>query len=502
VSQKVVLCILDGWGISSDSSNSGLVVAKNWQNFLEKYPNCILQASETFVGLPKGQMGNSEVGHTTIGLGRVIKQDLPKIDEVIEDGSLWNQDQVRELVSTLKNNQKACHLMGLLSDGGVHSHQDHIFAITKYLLSQSIPVKFHSFLDGRDTPPNSAINFAKKTLELFSDNPLWQWSTVSGRFFAMDRDKRWDRTEKAYKTIALSDSENKFSKPIDLIQKMYAEKKFDEFIPPSTNKNYHGIENDDGLWMVNFRADRVRQILSYLLIAKQFHKLDEFKFSCTIGMGNYSDTLNKIIPCVIQKQKIDHSLGQIIADSGLRQLRIAETEKYAHVTFFFNGGIETPYPKEERILIPSPSVSTYDQCPEMSAIPLTDTLIKNIKSKKFDFVVVNYANPDMVGHTGVKEAIFKAVETVDNCLLRLKNACIENDYTLIITADHGNVESILDKNHLPHTAHTCNPVPFVIIDKKIKSLLKNIGSLQDIAPTILKLMEIKIPIEMQGVALV
>lgn len=501
---RVVLCILDGWGINPSLDNNGLSVAHNWDQLIKNYPNAILQASEQAVGLPANQMGNSEVGHMTIGLGRVLLQDLTKIDHMIETGKLWKQPEVQNLTDTLKITKGACHVMGLLSPGGVHSHQDHISSIIDYLLHQQIPVCFHGFLDGRDTPPQSSLEYASELQDKFSHSNLWQWSTISGRYFAMDRDLRWDRTLKAYNALVYGNNGNSpiFIDPISCIKDFYKQTITDEFIPPIVNKNYLGVKDEDGLWMANFRSDRVRQLLSSLLLPdfNNFTRKSVPRFSAAVGMGEYSNDLNSFIPSAIKRDPIYQSLGEILSINRLKQLRIAETEKYAHVTFFFNGGREEPFEGEERILVPSPQVATYDLMPEMSAAIITNKVVEAMEEKTFDLIVVNYANTDMVGHTGIQEAILKAVQTVDQCVQNLAETALTEDWTLIITSDHGNAESMVDDKGNPHTAHTCNPVPIVIINGKMDAKLQN-GTLADVAPTILELMNLDKPKRMTGVSL-
>lgn len=497
--QNVILCILDGWGISPDSPMNGISQASlpNWNRFLQTYPHTSLLASELSVGLPEGQMGNSEVGHMTIGSGRIIYQDLPRIDQAIENKSIASSELYRDFIKKSKMGTNVIHIMGLLSPGGVHSHQNHLLYFANSLAQEGLIVHVHAFLDGRDTPPQSALEYLKEITNSFHKNVTL--STVCGRYYAMDRDKRWDRSKAAYQNLTQGSGE-RTTDFLETIKHYYLHNIGDEFIPPLVTEDYLGMNDGDSLFMLNFRADRVRQILSALTLPN-FHEFDREKtihFSATMGMTEYSENLLPYVPALFPQQSISNTLGELISKQGLKQLRAAETEKYAHVTFFLNGGREQPFDGEERLLIPSPHVATYDLKPEMSAPELTDALVNAIEEKKNNLIVVNYANPDMVGHTGVQPAIKIALETIDSCLGKLEKASLDNDYTLLITADHGNVEQMLDeKTNQPHTAHTLNPVPFLIVNPPQDIHLKN-GGLSDIAPTLLQLMGIPIPKEMTG----
>jgi 2,3-bisphosphoglycerate-independent phosphoglycerate mutase len=508
-----ILCILDGWGIAPSSNNNGISKAytPTWEHFMQTCPHAKLQASELFVGLPKGQMGNSEVGHMTMGAGRVILQDLPRIDlslnnQTTADGTdekLISNPKFTNFIKTLKKTGGACHVMGLLSPGGVHSHQSHMEAIVNFLTQTNIPVHVHAILDGRDTPPQSAYGYVKE----FIGNTNHPLSTIGGRYYAMDRDKRWDRIEKAYQTIVFGDGSH-IEDPLTLLQDQYKQGTGDEFILPHSIADYKGIKDGDGLFMINFRADRVRQILSAFL-RPDFTAFDRgrpISFGATLGMGEYAADLTPLIPPLFPKETMKTPLGAIVSKAGLKQLRIAETEKYAHVTFFFNGGREEVFPGEDRILIPSLNVATYDLKPEMSADQLTDKVTEIITSQdashKYGLIVINFANTDMVGHTGVQTAIVKAVETIDHCLSRLEAAAKEGGYALLITADHGNVEQMVDEaTGITHTAHTCNPVPIVLVNgpKTISNLVD--GQLSDIAPTVLDLLGLSMPSDMTGTSL-
>jgi len=502
VNRKVVLCILDGWGISSDNSYNGIKAAKYWPSILRKYPNTQLQASDHYVGLPDGQMGNSEVGHMTIGLGRVVMQDLPKIDHAIAEKNFEQNSIVQNAIKQLKKTQKPCHVMGLLSPGGVHSHMNHMIYVVKLLSEAGIFVHVHGFLDGRDTSPKSAKKYIKQFLDATKNYPDIHLSSLCGRYFSMDRDNRWERTELAYQGIVQAKAP-RFSSPLEAIQSNYEQNITDEFITPIISGSYVGMQDGDGLWMINFRSDRVRQILRSLL-SVDFDKFKREKivhFGTTLAMNEYALDLTPLIPSIFEKSTVNQSLGEIISNLGLKQLRIAETEKYAHVTFFLNGGQESPFKNEERILIPSPEVSTYDLKPEMSAHEVTHAVTSAMEREDLSLIVVNYANADMVGHTGNIEAVDHAIECIDECLKSLEEKAFKNNWALVVTADHGNAECMREEDELTmHTAHTCNPVPFVMINSNETGFLRP-GSLSDIAPTILKIMNIEQPKEMTGKSL-
>lgn len=492
--QRILLCILDGWGIRNAVDHNGIAMANTptWDRMLLEYPHSQLFASEDHVGLPHGQMGNSEVGHMTIGSGRVIMQDLPRIDNAIKEEYISKFPNWDDFIGKAMNGTRTVHLMGLMSDGGVHSHQGHIVCLSKLLAGAGFSVKVHAWLDGRDTPPKSAKEYLKSFLAETTGLDI-ELVTIGGRYFAMDRDQRWERIEAAVQVMGEGEGKP-FVDPFDFIDKMYAKGITDEFIEPHRAYGYNGIRAGDSLVIANFRADRVRQVLTVLL--------QKYNFSAVLGMMEYSAELKSSVPALFGKQEIPNTLGEVVSNAGLTQLRAAETEKYAHVTFFFNGGREDVYPGEDRHLIPSPKVATYDLKPEMSANELTDFLVGDIENKRHNLIVCNFANPDMVGHTGVKEAIIKAVETIDSCLQRLEKAVIRSGYQMIVTADHGNVELMVDnQTGQPHTAHTLNPVPFVLINnhevKKVDS-----GGLQDIAPTILTLLGVKPVPEMTGKVLI
>ncbi len=504
--RPVVLCILDGWGHRADCTDNAICEAKTpaWHRFMAQAPHAYLQASELFVGLPSGQMGNSEVGHMNIGAGRVVMQDLPRIDQAIKDGTLEREADLAEFVAALKKSGGAAHLMGLLSPGGVHSHQAHIAALARYLSAAGIKVRVHAFLDGRDTPPKSAegylAGFQAETAKLRGVEIV----TVSGRYYAMDRDKRWDRVEKAYRCLAAGEGE-RAPDAAAAIRQSYAAGKSDEFVLPTTIGTYAGMADGDGVLMANFRADRVREILLALLDPgfKGFARTRTVKFAAALGMTEYSTELNAFLKTLFPPEDLKETFGEVVSHAGLTQLRIAETEKYAHVTFFLNGGREEEFPGESRILVPSPKVATYDMQPEMSAYEVTDKLVQAIDAGRFDVIVVNYANTDMVGHTGDLSAAIKAVEAVDHCLDRLANAVTHAGGTLLITADHGNAEMMRDpKTGEPHTAHTLNPVPVLLVNPPAGIAGLDNGRLADIAPTLLALLGLPQPAAMTGHSLV
>ncbi|OJW55264.1 MAG: phosphoglycerate mutase (2,3-diphosphoglycerate-independent) [Alphaproteobacteria bacterium 41-28] len=502
MAKAVVLCILDGWGHRENGSDNAITRAKtpHWNELMAHSPHTLLKASELNVGLPEGQMGNSEVGHMNIGAGRLILQDLPRIDEAIRNHTIEDLAPLKDFMKALKNSGGTCHLLGLLSPGGIHSHETHIKALSAILANQGIPVAIHAFLDGRDTPPQSAGSYLSSLLTFIKEYPLIKLATVGGRYYGMDRDKRWDRIEKAYKTIV--EGTPRTGDVLTYLHQSYEDGITDEFVMPAALESYHGMKDGDGLFMANFRSDRARQILTALLDPNfQDFKRDRYiHFTASLGMTEYSETLNTWMKTLFPSSSPQDVLGEVIAAHGLKQLRIAETEKYAHVTFFFNGGRETSFPEEDRILIPSPKVATYDLQPEMSAYELTDRLIEAIENGKYTLIVVNYANTDMVGHTGNFEATRKAVEVVDTCLGRIKTAVEKSGVCLLITADHGNAEVMYDESlKSPHTAHTTNPVPLVMFNGPRASL--HPGRLCDIAPTILQILDFPKPPPMTGSSL-
>ncbi len=502
-----ILCILDGWGYRKNKENNAIALGKtpHWDRLIKDPASklAFLTTSGKYVGLPDGQMGNSEVGHMNIGAGRVMLQDLPKINESIKDGSLKENPVLLDLIKTLKENDSDCHIIGLLSKGGVHSHQDHLVSLINIITSNNIKIKIHAFLDGRDTAPKSAIYELSEFLEDLNGNKNVQISTISGRYFGMDRDKRWDRTKRTFDAIVHCKGK-KFTNPTEIIKECYQDGKTDEFIEPMVNKKYSGTMKDDCLLSINFRADRIRQVLDALVNPKfnNFNTSTKSLFSKKVGLTNYSDHLSSLMDTIFPSEIPKNCLGEIISKKKLNQLRIAETEKYPHVTFFFNGGSEIPFKDEKRILVPSPKVATYDLKPEMSAYEVTDILVKEIQKNEYDFIVVNYANGDMVGHTGILSAAIKAVETIDNCIGLIESAVRENDATMIITADHGNCELMIDPVTLePFTSHTTGEVPLLLINHNNNNKKLINGSLSDIAPTVLEIMDLNKPNEMTGKSL-
>lgn len=498
--KKVMLCILDGWGEAESSSYNAISEAKknNFDQIVNKYGKIKLFASEQQVGLPNGQFGNSEVGHMNIGAGRVILQDILRIAKGFENGYIENHQTIKEI----KLNCKRIHICGLLSDGGVHGHQDHLFKMVEIFKKTDLEILLHCFLDGRDSSPISGLKNVKKLSEMIKNNKNIKIVSLCGRFFSMDRDNRWDRIEKAYKAIIEGTAEKK-KNFIQAIQESYNNKVTDEFFKPISHDCYDGVKPGDGFFITNYRSDRVRELLTAIFDEKfnEFERKKTANFFMPSSMVEYSKRLKKKISPIIKPLKIFRSLGEVLSKNGLSQLRITETEKYAHVTYFFNGGVEESFNKEERILIPSPRVETYDKKPEMAAFELTAELEKRIDSEKYEFILTNFANPDMVGHTGNLKATIKAIEIVDQCLGKIYEKCIKKNYILIITSDHGNADLMFNQSEsIKCTTHSINPVPFIICgDYKFN---KKNGTLADIAPTILKIMNLKIPDEMEGTALI
>lgn len=503
--KPILLAILDGWGCSDTRQDNAISLAHTpcWDALLQQYPHSQLMTSGLDVGLPEGQMGNSEVGHMNIGSGRVVMQELPRIDQAIKDGSLARNPEITAFINTLKSTGGACHLLGLLSDGGVHAHQAHIIALAKIIASAGIRVHIHGFLDGRDTPPSSAVGFVNEVEQALGSVELANIATLSGRYYAMDRDKRWERVALAYDALLQAKGENATT-PLAAIEQSYAAGKTDEFVLPTVIGEYSGMNDGDGVLMANFRSDRAREILESMVTPgfSGWQREKTVQLAAVLGMVEYSAELSRHVKTIFTADKLANILPEIIAREGLTQLRIAETEKYAHVTFFFSGGRELEFPGEQRILVPSPKVATYDLQPEMSAPLVTEKLLEAIASGGFDLIVVNFANGDMVGHTGDLAAAKQAVEVLDSCLGKLAPAILAADGLMLITADHGNAEQMTDpETGQPHTAHTMNPVPFVLIGNAVSSLQLKNGRLADIAPTILDIMNLPKPAEMSGSSL-
>jgi 2,3-bisphosphoglycerate-independent phosphoglycerate mutase len=509
--RPIVLAVLDGWGHrDKPTPDNAILRAKtpNLDRLAKQSPVAFLEASELHVGLPKGQMGNSEVGHMNLGAGRVVTQDLPRIDQAVADGTLARDPELASFIAKVKAKGGAAHLMGLLSPGGVHSHQDHMAALANILAKAGLKVYVHAFLDGRDTPPKSAEGYLAKFIADTRETGRVDVATVSGRYYAMDRDKRWERVSLAYAAMVEAQGE-RATDALAAVAQSYAKNVTDEFVLPTVIAGYAGIRDGDGVLMANFRADRAREILLALLdpAFNGFARSRIASFAAALGMVEYSTEINKFMAVIFKPVELRNVMGEILAQRGLKQLRIAETEKYAHVTFFFNGGEERELPGEERILVPSPKIATYDLKPEMSAYEVTDRLVAAINSGKFDFILVNYANTDMVGHTGDLDAATRAVEAVDTCLGRVAEAVTKQGGALMITADHGNAEMMMDPSTgQPHTAHTTNPVPVMLVNgggagRNAPLGLQN-GKLADVAPTLLELMGIDAPKDMTGHSLI
>lgn len=498
-----VLMILDGFGLNDKTEGNAIKLAKtpNLDRIFSEYPYVKGYASGLAVGLPDGQMGNSEVGHLNMGAGRIIYQNLTKITKSIDDGDFFKNKALLSAIENCKANDSALHLFGLVSTGGVHSHLTHIFALLKLAKDNGLDkVYLHAFLDGRDTPPTSGSDFLNQVEAKMQEIGVGKVATISGRYYAMDRDKNWDRLEKAYNAIVTGEG-NKADSVSACMEATYAEGVNDEFVVPTVVAENATVEANDSIIFFNFRPDRARQITRAFCDEKfdGFNRVKGFipvKFVC---FTDYDETIvNKEVAFVDETPK--NTLGEYISKQGLKQLRIAETEKYAHVTFFFNGGVEEPNPGEERILVPSPKdVPTYDLKPEMNAYGVTEKLIDAIENKKADLIIINYANPDMVGHTGVIPAAVKAIETIDECVAKVVDALVKVDGQMFICADHGNSDQLVDySTGKPFTAHTTNPVPFVLVNcPKAKGLMED-GKLCDIAPTLLDMMDIPQPEEMTG----
>jgi 2,3-bisphosphoglycerate-independent phosphoglycerate mutase len=498
--KPVVLCILDGWGHRAQHEANAIEQADTptWHALMRECPHALIDASELHVGLPQGQMGNSEVGHMNLGAGRVVMQDLPRIDLAVSKGELATNPLLTDFIAQLKRSGGTCHLMGLLSPGGVHSHQAHLVALAKILSGAGVPVALHAFLDGRDTPPSSAKDYVAEVAAALSGLGNVRFATIGGRYFAMDRDKRWERIELGYNAL-FGEAPYRAPSALAAVQTAYARGETDEFVKPTLIDGFAGIKDGDGLLMGNFRADRARQILTALLdpAFDGFQRKHVAKFAASLGMVEYSTALARFMPALFPSVELSDTLGEIASKAGLKQLRIAETEKYAHVTFFFNGGEERLFAGEERILVPSPKVATYDLKPEMSAYEVTDKLVEAIQADKFDLIVVNFANTDMVGHSGNLAAAIKAVEAVDRCLGRLRAAVEAKGGAILITADHGNAETMTDPvTGEPHTAHTLNRVPVIVVGARGRKVVD--GKLADVAPTLLDLMGLPKPATMTG----
>jgi len=509
--KKVILIIMDGWGLGKVASADAIQHAKTpfVSSLYQKYPNTTLTTCGEAVGLPEGQMGNSEVGHLNLGAGRIVYQELQRINAAVRDGSFAKNENLLHAIRLAKKNQKPLHLVGLVSDGGVHSHINHVKAIVDVCKSENLNNVFiHAFTDGRDTDPKSGSHFLKD-LQLHLHKTVGRIASVSGRYYAMDRDKRWERVKLAYDALVNGEGD-KATDALQAIKNSYAKNITDEFIKPcvivdETQQPLAKIKDGDVVICFNFRTDRCREI-TQVLTQIDLPDFGMKKLSLDYTTMTEYDRSFKNIHIIFSTDNLNNTIGEVLEHQHLKQIRIAETEKYPHVTFFFSGGREIPFEGEKRILIPSPKVATYDLKPEMSAYEVTDALLPEIKNQTADFICLNFANADMVGHTGIWEAAIKAVETVDTCVEKVVTTGLENGYTSFVTADHGNSDYMINEDGTPNTAHTLNPVPFFIVDKdpmvigwrgKIKP-----GKLADIAPTILTVMNIPIPKEMTGEILI
>lgn len=504
--KPVMLMILDGFGINPNEKGNAVAIANtpNIDKLKKTWPTTIIHTSGLDVGLPEGQMGNSEVGHTNIGAGRIVYQDLTRITKSIEDGDFFSIKEFADAIDNCKKNNSNLHIMGLLSDGGVHSHIRHLVALLEFAKRKDFEnVYVHCFMDGRDTPPTSGEGYIAKLEEKMKEKGVGKIATIEGRFYAMDRDKRWNRVKEAYDAMVNGVGEEATS-ALGAIEASYQKEVFDEFVKPtvihSGDSPVATIKDNDSVIFFNFRPDRAREI-TRTLVDKDFNEFETKKMNLFfVCFTQYDETMPNV-KIAFKPETLVNTFGEYISKKGLKQLRIAETEKYAHVTFFFNGGEEKEYEGEDRILVPSPKVETYDLKPEMSALEVTDKVVEAINSGKYDSIILNYANPDMVGHTGSLEAAVKAVETIDGCVGKVVEAIEKQNGVLIITADHGNAEQMIDyKTGEPQTAHTTNPVPLILVGLEGVKLKE--GKLADLAPTMLDIMGLEKPQEMTGESLI
>ena len=501
--KPLVLTILDGFGLNPSDYGNAIKSANtpNLTRYFKECPNTSIKCSGMEVGLPEGQMGNSEVGHTNIGAGRVVYQELTRISKSILDGDFFNNPALLEAVNNCKKNHSALHLMGLVSDGGVHSHNTHLYALLRLAKMQGLTNVFvHCFLDGRDVPPNSGKEFLIELEEKLLEIGIGKIATIMGRYYAMDRDTRWERVQKAY--AAMSYGEGPFDgNPIHAIEMSYANNVMDEFVIPTVCMNNAQIKDQDSVIFFNFRPDRAREITRTFVdpAFDGFSRKSGILNLTFVCMTEYDATMPNVKIAYLPRP-LTHTFGEYISEKGMTQLRIAETTKYAHVTFFFNGGEELVFKGEDRLLIPTPNVATFDLMPEMSAYPVCDAVCEKILSGSYDVIILNFANCDMVGHTGVMDAAVKAVEVVDTCVGRVVEAVLKMDGVCLITADHGNADQMKEPDGSPFTAHTTNPVPFIVIGYPCK--LQDGGKLADIAPTMLHILGLKVPEEMDGLSLI
>ena len=504
----VALIILDGFALREETKGNAVAHAKkpNFDRYWSKYPHATLRADGEFVGLPEGQMGNSEVGHMNIGAGRIVYQSLTRVNVAIREGEFDKNETFLNAMKHVKENGKNLHLFGLLSDGGVHSHIEHMYALLKLAAKEGVKnVYVHGFLDGRDVGPQTAEKYIKATEEVMKETGVGEFATISGRYYSMDRDNRWERVEKCYRAMVYGEGPT-YTKPIDCVEDNYKNGIFDEFVLPSVMTKEDGspvatIQDNDAVIFYNFRPDRAIQI-SNVFTNEDFRGFDRgekapknLHFVC---FTHFSETVKGYV--AFKPTNLDNTLGEVLSQNNLKQLRIAETEKYPHVTFFMSGGREAEFPGEERILIASPKVATYDLKPEMSAPEVTEALLKEIEDDKFDAIILNYANPDMVGHSGMLEPTVKAIETVDEGLGKVVDAIIAKGGYAIITADHGNSDEVITLEGNPMTAHTTNPVPVIVTKEGIT--LREDGKLADLAPTMLDLLNVEKPVEMTGATLI
>ncbi|MDE1175120.1 MAG: 2,3-bisphosphoglycerate-independent phosphoglycerate mutase [Edaphobacter sp.] len=530
--KPIVLTILDGWGYRPETHGNAIAHARKpiYDKLLATYPNTLIRASDHFVGLPDGQMGNSEVGHLNLGAGRIVRMDISRIDEAIVSGNFFSDPTLVRAMQLAATDGRALHLLGLVSDGGVHSQQRHLYALLRLAAQHKLSrVYIHAFMDGRDTMPTSGLGYLEALQQQIREIGVGAIASVSGRYFAMDRDLRWEKERQAFDAIVTGSPQGgAYTDPLARIRELYNNEITDEFVPPFTVVDASGapvgpIRDNDVCICFNYRADRVRQITRVLArncdmpggltagnaldlpkaaeLDTEIPRAQAPKNIHFVTMTNYDK--NFTVPVVIPPESMDNLLANVLADANIRNLRVAETEKYAHVTYFFNGGIEKPFPGEDRALIPSQKVATYDLAPEMSAEGIADAVVKAVNDTAFDVVIVNFANADMVGHSGKMEPTVRAVETVDTQLGRIYRAVKQRGGALLVTADHGNAEMLIDPvTGGPHTAHTTNPVPFIMISDEVDtshhSILRPGGSLRDISPTILKLLGLQKPLEMTG----
>ena len=523
--KPVVLTILDGWGYRAETENNAIALARKptYDKLMAEFPNTLIRAAEHFVGLPDGQMGNSEVGHLNLGAGRVVMMDITRIDKMIANGDFYSDPQIVKAMEHALKNNRALHLFGLVSDGGVHSHQNHLYALLKAAKQHGLSkVYVHAFMDGRDTMPTSGAGYLEALQQKMREYQVGQIASVSGRYYAMDRDRRWEREKLAFEAMVQGKTEGgAYRDPVARVRECYGKDMTDEFIVPFVVTDEKGhpvgtIQDGDACIMFNFRADRARQITRVLARNSGLSKEEgrdlpgAEDLDVTIPRSEVPKGLHYLcmtqydklftLPSVLLPQSMENLLADVLAQANLRNLRVAETEKYAHVTYFFNGGVEKPFPGEDRVLIPSQKVATYDLAPEMSAQGIADAVTKAVNDTAFDLIVVNFANADMVGHSGKLEPTIKGVETIDACLGQVYRAVKQKGGAMLVTADHGNAELMVDPvTGSPHTAHTTNPVPFIAISDQVKQgHLKSGGSLQDVSPTILHLLGLAPPPQMTG----